>query len=156
MLRKYWGAERFYHHTAPINMIYALHEALRSSSRRALRARFARHRAQPPRSGGRARGDGPPRCCVQEATALPMLNAVRIPDGRRRRRRPRAALLSEYGIEIGGGLGPLAGKVWRIGLMGESSTRENVVALLNALEKILKAQGVRVRKGAAGAAEALY
>ena len=151
MVRKYWGSERTYHHTAPISMIFALNQALKLVVAEGLEARFARHRLNHRAlvAGLEAMGLS---MLVAEAYRAPMLNAVRIPDGADDRT-VRAALLSEHNIEIGGGLGPLAGKIWRIGLMGESSTRENVLALLGALENILKSQGVRVGKGAAKAAE---
>jgi len=154
MVRKYWGSERTYHHTAPISMIFALNQALKLVVAEGLEARFARHRLNQRAlvAGIEAMGLS---MLVKEAYRAPMLNAVRIPEGADDRA-VRAALLQEHDIEIGGGLGPLAGKIWRVGLMGESSARENVVALLSALEKILKAQGVRVRRGAAKAAEAVY
>jgi alanine-glyoxylate transaminase/serine-glyoxylate transaminase/serine-pyruvate transaminase len=154
MVRKYWGSERTYHHTAPISMIYALNQALKVVMAEGLEARFERHRHNHRAlvAGLEAMGLS---MLVEEAYRLPMLNAVCIPEGADDKA-VRAALLNDHGIEIGGGLGPLAGRVWRIGLMGHSSTRENVLALLNALTKILKAQGVRVSAGGAKAAEALY
>jgi alanine-glyoxylate transaminase/serine-glyoxylate transaminase/serine-pyruvate transaminase len=84
-----------------------------------------------------------------------MLNAVLIPEGVDDRK-VRGTLLNDYNIEIGGGLGPLAGRTWRIGLMGSSCRPENVTLLLNVLERILKAHGVPNRSGAAAAAEAVY
>ncbi len=154
MVRNYWGAERKYHHTAPISMIYALNQALEVILEEGLDARFERH-ALNHRAlvvGLEAMGL---QMLVEPAYRLPMLNAVRIPDGVNDGA-VRAALLREHNIEIGGGLGPLAGRVWRIGLMGHSSTRENVLRLLNALGDILKAEGINVRDGSAAAARAVY
>jgi alanine-glyoxylate transaminase/serine-glyoxylate transaminase/serine-pyruvate transaminase len=136
MLRQYWGQERFYHHTAPINMLYALHEALAAVLEEGLEQRFARHRQMHEmlRTGLKELGID---YASQEGHHLPMLNAVRIPSGvddAKTRRR----LLDEFGIEIGGGLGDFKGKAWRIGLMGSSSTERNVTLLLAALAKIMK------------------
>src|SRR5690606_20280650 len=116
MVRQYWGEERAYHHTAPINMLYALHEALGMVLEEGLEARFARHQAMPAllRDGLAELGIA---YLGAEGHRLPMLNAVGVPDGvddASTRRR----LLDDYGIEIGGGLGELRGKAWRIGLMG--------------------------------------
>ncbi len=154
MVRKYWGSERTYHHTAPISMIYALNQALKVVMAEGLEARFRRHALNHRAlvAGVEAMGLS---MLVEERYRLPMLNAVCIPDGVDDKA-ARAALLKEHRIEIGGGLGPLAGKVWRIGLMGHSSTRENVTALLRALEKVLKAQGTAVHTGGVKAAEAVY
>ncbi len=154
MVRKYWGSERTYHHTAPISMIYALNQALKVVMAEGLEARFRRHTLNHRAlvAGMEAMGLS---MLVEGPYRLPMLNAVCIPEGADDKA-VRAALLKEHRIEVGGGLGPLAGKIWRIGLMGHSSTRENVTALLRALEKILKAQGVAVRPGAVKAAEAVY
>jgi alanine-glyoxylate transaminase/serine-glyoxylate transaminase/serine-pyruvate transaminase len=134
MLRQYWGAERAYHHTAPISSVYAFHEALSIVLEEGLDARFARHHENHMRlrHGLEAMGF---EFVVPEQFRLPMLNSVRIPDGvddKMVRRR----LLDEYNIEIGGGLGDFAGKVWRIGLMGESCTANNVNVLLAALRDI--------------------
>lgn len=135
MLRSYWGEERVYHHTAPITMLYALRESLRLVVEEGLAARFERHRRNHEllKAGLEKLGM---EFLVEEEFRLPQLNAVRIPDGvdeasiRRR-------LLTEYNIEIGAGLGPLKGKVWRIGLMGASSTPNHVNALLAALGELL-------------------
>jgi alanine-glyoxylate transaminase/serine-glyoxylate transaminase/serine-pyruvate transaminase len=153
MVRKYWGSERTYHHTAPISMIYALNQALRVVLDEGLEARFARHRLNHRSlvAGVEAMGLG---MLVEEGFRTPMLNAVRIPEGVDDRK-VRGALLKDFGIEIGGGLGPLAGRIWRIGLMGHSSTCENVMLLLEALEAILKAEGTPVNAGAQEAARAV-
>jgi alanine-glyoxylate transaminase/serine-glyoxylate transaminase/serine-pyruvate transaminase len=135
MLRQYWGQERFYHHTAPINMLYGLHEALTIVLEEGLQHRFARHKTMHEmlKSGLKELGID---YVSQEGHHLPMLNAVKIPQGvddAKARRR----LLDEYGIEIGGGLGDYKGNAWRIGLMGESSSRRNVELVLAALKKVV-------------------
>ena len=135
MIADYWTeGKRAYHHTAPISMIYALREALRIVLEEGLEARFMRHRRH---SAALMAGLATLRCLpqAQEGHRLPTLNCVAVPDGVDEAL-IRKALLAEFGIEIGGGLGPLAGKVWRIGLMGESCRQEHVMALLSALEQI--------------------
>src|SRR5208282_2339401 len=130
MLRQYWGEQRVYHHTAPINMTYALHEALRAVLEEGLDQRIARHTLnhRALRAGLEAMG-----ITYVPRHSLTSLNAVHIPpgvdDAKARRR-----LLSEFGIEIGAGLGPFKGKAWRIGLMGHSSSERNVILVLSALE----------------------
>jgi len=154
MVSSYWGAERKYHHTAPINMIYALREALRIIAEEGLETRFARHLVNHRAlvAGVEAMGLS---MLVAEGERLPMLNAVRIPEGADDLK-VRKTLLNNFGLEIGGGLGALAGKVWRVGLMGHSSRRRNVFLFLSALETILKDQGVRVKTGALEAAASVY
>jgi alanine-glyoxylate transaminase/serine-glyoxylate transaminase/serine-pyruvate transaminase len=150
MVQRYWGEERFYHHTAPISMIYALHEALRAVHEDGLEARWARHERnhRALKAGLAALGIT---YAAAEGHQLPMLNAVRIPagvdDATTRKR-----LLAEFGIEIGGGLGDFKGKVWRIGLMGETSKPNYVLNFLAALEQCLSAQGVKFHPGASVAA----
>jgi len=146
MLEKYWGEERVYHHTAPISMNYALYEALRLVAEEGLAARFARHRRNHEAlvAGLEALGMT---MLVRPEHRLWMLNSVRVPDGVDDAKF-RAALLAEDQIEIGAGLGPLKGKVWRIGLMGESSSEANVRRLLAAFERLLAAHGARVAEGA--------
>lgn len=146
MLRNYWGSDRAYHHTAPINMNYALHEALRLVLSEGLAARFERHRVnhRALRAGLNAIGI---RYAVADELQLPMLNAVVIPEGVDDAT-VRKQLLNEFGIEIGGGLGPMKGKTWRIGLMGEASSRRNVLLFLAALEKCLLDQGYSLSGGA--------
>jgi alanine-glyoxylate transaminase/serine-glyoxylate transaminase/serine-pyruvate transaminase len=134
-LEKYWGKERTYHHTAPITMNYALREALRMVAEEGLEARFARHRLNAALLWqGLEALDLP--LLVPIEHRLPTLSTPLIPpsvdDAAVRRH-----LLEDYNIEIAGGFGPLKGKVWRIGLMGYSSRRENVALLLSALEQIL-------------------
>jgi alanine-glyoxylate transaminase/serine-glyoxylate transaminase/serine-pyruvate transaminase len=135
LLDKYWGHDRTYHHTAPISMNYALREALRMAVEEGLEKRFARHRQNAEMLWeGLEAMDLPP--FVPEEHRLPSLTTATlmpsIDDAAVRRR-----LLDEYNVEISGGFGPLKGKVWRIGLMGYSSRRENVTLLLAALRAIL-------------------
>ncbi len=133
LVGNYWKGDRAYHHTAPVNMNYALHEALRLVLEEGLEARFQRHRDahEALKSGLAEISIG---YLTDPAVGLPQLNAVNIPGGVDDKA-VRAALLHEHGIEIGGGLGPLAGKVWRIGLMGHGARRENVDRLLTALRE---------------------
>jgi alanine-glyoxylate transaminase/serine-glyoxylate transaminase/serine-pyruvate transaminase len=154
MVRDYWGSDRKYHHTAPVNMVYAIREALRIIAEEGLEARFARHRLNHRAlvAGLEAMGLS---MLVPEKERLPMLNAVRIPDGVNDAK-VRKALLSDFAIEIGGGLGQFAGKVWRVGLMGHSCRRKNVFLFLSALEAVLKAEGFKTRPGAIEAATAVY
>lgn len=136
LLANYWGeGARAYHHTAPISMNYALHEALRLVLEEGLENRWARHEANHNllRAGLAEMGLG---IASQEGHQLWQLNAVSIPEGTDEAA-VRAALLSNHGIEVGPGLGPLAGKVWRIGLMGHSSSKENVNRVLAALRELL-------------------
>jgi len=135
MVQKYWGSERTYHHTAPISANYALYEALRIVVEEGLETRCARHR-----KNAEFLWDGLAdldlECHVPLSHRLPSLTTVRVPEGvdeglvRKR-------LLEEYNIEIAGGFGELKGKIWRVGLMGYSSRRENIVLLLEALRRIL-------------------
>ncbi len=135
MVQKYWGKERTYHHTAPINMNYALREALRLVAEEGLEQRFARHlaNAQMLWQGLEALGLQPH---VPIDHRLPSLTTCRIPEGIDEAA-VRGRLLKDYNIEIAGGFGPLKGKIWRIGLMGFSSRRENVLLLLSALKELI-------------------
>ncbi|HUU21256.1 MAG TPA: aminotransferase class V-fold PLP-dependent enzyme, partial [Phycisphaerae bacterium] len=135
MVRQYWGSERLYHHTAPVNMNYALHEALRIVLEEGLEARWARHAAQHA-SLKAALAEMGITYLADPDHQLPMLNAVAAPDGVDEAA-VRKRLLSDYDIEIGGGLGAFKGKAWRIGLMGESATPRHVAALTSALKAIL-------------------
>ncbi len=157
MIERYWGSDRFYHHTAPINMNFALREALRLVAEEGLDARFARHMLH-----HRALKAGLDTLGLElvppEGYRLPELNCVRIPEGHgiddalvRRR------LLNEWNLEIGGGLGPLKGKAWRIGLMGYGARRENVTLVLSALETCLRESGLSLSsQGSLAAAEGVY
>ncbi len=133
----YWGGEgaRAYHHTAPINSLYGLHEALRRLLLEGLENSFKRHRAAHLHlvAGLEKRGM---EMLVAPACRLPQLNTVKIPAGVDDPK-VRRTLLLDHGIEIGAGLGPLAGKVWRIGLMGEGARTESVDRLLAALDQIM-------------------
>lgn len=153
LLRSYWGSDRVYHHTAPINMNYGLHEALRLVLEEGLQARFARHVR-----GHRALVAGLEamglKLAVSAQHRLPMLNSVNIPQGVDDLS-VRKQLLNEFGIEVGGGLGAMKGKVWRIGLMGATCTSSNVLLFLAALEKCLTAHKVNVAPGA-GVAAAIH
>jgi len=136
LIGRYFGGERVYHHTAPVNMIFALHEALRLVLEEGLEARYARHRAQAKalRQGLEALGLELP---VAETSRLPPLTLVRIPEGVDDRT-VRAKLLADHSLEIGGGLGDFKGKAWRIGLMGASATARHVELCLGALEEALR------------------
>jgi alanine-glyoxylate transaminase / serine-glyoxylate transaminase / serine-pyruvate transaminase len=150
MVQRYWGQDRFYHHTAPITMIYALREGLRLLHEEGLEARWQRHllNHNAIKAGLTAQGLT---YSAAEGHQLPQLNAVKIPAGvddvalRRQ-------LLDEFGIEIGGGLGDFKGKVWRIGIMGCNSRSNCVLLVLAALERCLQAQGHKMPPGAGVAA----
>ncbi len=145
MLRRYWSDERVYHHTAPVNMTYALREALRIVLEEGLDTRIARHETnhRALRAGLEAMG-----LTYIPDRPLPMLNAVSIPEGTDDAR-VRKRLLHDYGIEIGPGLGPFKGRAWRIGLMGHACTRRNVLLVLGALEEALQDEPVDVPEGKA-------
>ncbi|WP_322796086.1 alanine--glyoxylate aminotransferase family protein [Tepidiforma sp.] len=155
LLEAYWDERRVYHHTAPISMVYALHEALALVLEEGLEARWARHERN-----GRALQAGLEALGLtlhaQAGYRLPVLTTVRIPEGVEDAA-VRGALLNRFGIEIGGGLGELRGRVWRIGLMGESSTAGNVLLLLNALGRLLREQGfpADIRAAVSAASERL-
>ncbi|WP_072620105.1 pyridoxal-phosphate-dependent aminotransferase family protein [Spirulina major] len=135
MLRNYWGNGRVYHHTAPVNMTYAIREALRLLSEEGLEQVWARHQrnAEQLWDGLEALGL---RCHVERAYRLPTLTTVRVPDGVDAKAVTRR-LLDEYNLEIGNGLGELSGQVWRIGLMGTNSRPDNVETVLTALGQVL-------------------
>jgi len=137
MLINYWsGAQRVYHHTAPINMLYGLYAALQLVQDEGLDAVFARHRAAHERlvAGLQTMGLS---MFVDPACRLPMLNSIRVPEGVDEAA-VRKRLRWVHKIEIGPGLGPLAGKIWRVGLMGHTARPENVERFLNALEQCLE------------------
>jgi alanine-glyoxylate transaminase/serine-glyoxylate transaminase/serine-pyruvate transaminase len=135
LIANYWGAKRVYHHTAPINMLYGLYQALALLLEEGLDTAFARHRRNHLALVAGLRELGM-EMLVAEPWRLPMLNTVLIPAGVDELS-VRKRLRSEFKIEIGAGLGPLAGKIWRIGLMGHSSMEESVQRLLAALKKLL-------------------
>ncbi len=134
LLEKYWGDERTYHHTAPINMNYALRESLRLVQEEGLEKRFARHRANAEMLWAGLE-DMDLSLMVPEEYRLTTLSTPMVPPGVDSLE-VRKKLLSDYNVEIAGGFGPLMGKIWRIGLMGYSSRRENVLLLLAALREI--------------------
>ena len=148
LLENYWhGEKRSYHHTVSMSLIYALREALRVVLEEGLDARYERHEhnAHALLAGAEAIGLQP---AAEEGYRAPMLTTLRIPDGIDDTI-IRKGLITDYGIEIGAGLGIFAGKAWRIGLMGESSNQRNVMLVLNALEKLLIASGHKVEHGTA-------
>lgn len=136
LVGNYWTGARAYHHTAPVNMNYALHEALRLILEEGLDNRFARHQTvhELLKAGLVERGF---EYASDPEHSLPMLNLVKIPDGVGDEAAVRKQLLTEHGLEIGGGLGKLAGVCWRIGLMGHGAREENVDAILKALDSVL-------------------
>jgi alanine-glyoxylate transaminase/serine-glyoxylate transaminase/serine-pyruvate transaminase len=147
----YWGeTARTYHHTAPGNSLYALHEALLLLKEEGLENAWARHRRnyEALKAGLEAMGL---KYLVKEEARLPQLNSVYIPEGIDDLT-VRKTLLTDYNIEIGAGLGPLAGKIWRFGLMGYSSQPENVLLLLSALSAVLGEMGYKHEAGSAEAA----
>ena len=136
LLAKYWDGEtRAYHHTAPINMNYAVREGLRLVAEEGMKARWTRHRVNA-EFFWQGLADLGLECHVAEELRLPALTTVRVPDGVDAGAVARQ-LLNEYNIEIAGGFSKLAGKVWRVGLMGFNSRRENIVLLLDALGRVL-------------------
>lgn len=144
----YWGAtQRTYHHTAPGNSLYGLHEALRLLAAEGLEHAWARHQRhhEALKAGLDTLGL---KFVVAEGARLPQMNAVWIPEGVNDQL-VRSTLLNEYAVEIGAGLGPLAGKIWRFGLMGYSAREENVLGALSAMEMVLASNGQSVEQGAA-------
>jgi alanine-glyoxylate transaminase/serine-glyoxylate transaminase/serine-pyruvate transaminase len=145
----YWGpnAKRAYHHTAPVNALYALHEALVMLQEEGIKHSWQRHLRNhlALRAGIEAMGLA---FVVDEPHRLPQLNSVTIPEGIDEAL-VRSRLLTEFNLEIGAGLGALAGKVWRIGLMGHSSRAENIFLCLGALEAILDEMGADINTGVA-------
>jgi alanine-glyoxylate transaminase/serine-glyoxylate transaminase/serine-pyruvate transaminase len=148
----YWGggAKRTYHHTAPVNTLYGLHEALVVLQEEGLENSWARHQKnhQALRSGFEAMGL---KFVVPEGERLPQLNAVSVPDGVDEAA-VRNVLLKEYNLEIGAGLGAMAGKIWRVGLMGFASNQTNVLFCLGALDAVLSSMKAPVNSGVAVAA----
>jgi alanine-glyoxylate transaminase/serine-glyoxylate transaminase/serine-pyruvate transaminase len=136
LVRRYWGADRAYHHTAPIHNVYGLHESLRLVLEEGLEARWKRHQEAHERF---VKGLAPLGIDLQVKAGrrLPQLNAIKIPPGFEDKP-VRKALLEEHGIEVGGGLGELAGKVWRVGLMGYGARPEVVDQALAAFTQVLK------------------
>lgn len=152
LLMSYWSGEgkRAYHHTAPINALYGLHEALLILKEEGLENAWKRHNLnhQALRAGFEAMGLS---FVVKEGSRLPMLNAVSVPEGVDEAA-VRTRLLQDYNLEIGAGLGAMAGKIWRIGLMGNASTRTNVYLCLGAMEAVLSSVDASINHGVALAA----
>lgn len=147
----YWGStSRTYHHTAPINPLYGLHEALVILKEEGIENSWARHRHHhlALKAGLEVLGL---KYLVKESVRLPQLNSVYVPEGINEAE-VRKQLLTEFNLEIGAGLGPLAGKIWRLGLMGYSCREENVMSCLAALGKVLAGMGLKVNAGDAEAA----
>ena len=153
LLLGYWGATtRTYHHTAPTNSLYALHEALLILKEEGIENSWARHMRHhiALKAGLEAMGL---EFLVKEGAGLPQMNAIRIPEAIvSREAEVRKTLLTEFNLEIGAGLGPLAGKIWRIGLMGYSCKPENVMLCLSALGSVLADMGEPIHVGDAEAA----
>jgi alanine-glyoxylate transaminase/serine-glyoxylate transaminase/serine-pyruvate transaminase len=151
LLLGYWGATtRTYHHTAPTNSLFALHEALLLIREEGLENAWARRTATSRSAGLEAMGL---KFLVKEEAQLPQMNAVYIPEAiKAREAEVRKTLLTEFNLEIGAGLGPLAGKIWRIGLMGYSCKPENVMLCLSALGSVLSDMGLAIHVGDAEAA----
>ena len=149
LIMSYWGEgkKRAYHHTAPVNALYGLHESLLILKEEGLETSFTRHRTnhQALVAGLEAMGL---EMAVDQDFRLPQLNSVYIPDGIDDGK-TRNLLLNDFNLEIGAGLGELAGKTWRIGLMGHSSTRRNVLTCLASLETVMAKQGYDLVPGAA-------
>jgi alanine-glyoxylate transaminase/serine-glyoxylate transaminase/serine-pyruvate transaminase len=145
----YWGpnAKRAYHHTAPVNALYALHESLVMLQDEGIENAWKRHYDNHLvlRAGLEAMGLG---FVVEQDYRLPQLNSVTVPEGVDEAA-VRSRLLNDFNLEIGAGLGALAGKVWRIGLMGHSSRKENIMLCLSALEAVLGDMNAPINKGAA-------
>ncbi len=145
----YWGegAQRSYHHTAPINALYGFHESLVILHEEGLENSWARHAAnhEALKAGIEAMGLG---FFVDEAYRLPQLNAVTLPEGIDEAA-VRSELLNRYNLEIGSGLGPMAGKIWRIGLMGHASSQQNVLTCLGALDSVLTDMKAKIDSGKA-------
>lgn len=149
LLTSYWEGtgKRSYHHTAPVNALYALHESLLAVLEEGLETRWARHRAchEAFIAGLDTMGLS---IGVPEQERTPQLNAVRIPETLDEAAL-RKQLLEEHNVQVGAGLGPMAGLLWRIGLMGNGATDENMLFLLDAIEQVMGKAGVDVTPGAA-------
>ncbi len=154
LIQKYWGQERIYHHTAPVSMNYALREGLLAVLEEGLEERWRRHRRNQRALVAGIEEMGL-RMRVAPEHRLWTLSTVLIPDGIDEIAL-RGQLLSQFNLEIGGGLGDLKGKVWRIGLMGETSRSKNVLYCLDALEQSLRRQGFGCRQGAGVEAARAY
>jgi alanine-glyoxylate transaminase/serine-glyoxylate transaminase/serine-pyruvate transaminase len=152
----YWGKERTYHHTPPISLIYGLREAMRLALEEGLEARWERHRQNQQALIAGIEAMGLDLFVTNPADRLPTVTAVKVPQGLDDAK-VRKQLLDEFNIEIAGGFGPVKGHIWRVGLMGFSSQKNNVLLFLAAFEKVMLDQGFRVRAGSGvGAAVKSY
>jgi alanine-glyoxylate transaminase/serine-glyoxylate transaminase/serine-pyruvate transaminase len=152
----YWGKDRLYHHTPPVSLIFALREAMRIVMEEGLQARWERHRVNATALVAGLEAMELEMLVKRAGDRLPTVTAVMIPHGVDDVK-VRNQLLDEFNIEIAGGLGPLKGKIWRVGLMGHCSQKQYVLLFLAALEKTLLDQGFRVPSGAGvGAAVQSY
>lgn len=158
MMEEYWsgGQKRKYHHTAPINMVYALHEGLRLILDEGLDVRVHRHRKNAAALQAGLQALGCTYIVKKQEQRLPMLHAIYLPEGVEEKKL-RQQIRANYNIEIGGGLGKFSGRAWRIGLMGHSSTEDKVYRLLNVVGEVFKKYGI-VNNAKAGfqAAKAIY
>ncbi|MCS7263247.1 MAG: alanine--glyoxylate aminotransferase family protein [Armatimonadetes bacterium] len=154
LVKTYWGEDRAYHHTAPINMVFALREALRLIEEEGLENRWERHRVNGQALAAGLEGMGMTLLVSEPEQRLPVLTTVLVPEGVDEAH-VRLRLLNEFHLEIGAGLGPLKGKVWRFGLMGYSCQKRNVFLALSALGAILREEGFLcdVESGIAAAQE---
>ena len=152
----YWGKERTYHHTAPISLVFALREALRIVMEEGLEARWERHKQNQQALVAGLEAMGLQMFVANPADRMINVTGIHVPPGVEDQK-VRRQLLDEYDIEIGGGFGPLKGKLWRVGLMGHNSRRGNVLLFLGAIEKILLEHGFKASPGAGvGAAVQSY
>lgn len=147
MIQSYWSDERFYHHTAPISMVYALREGLRIIVDEGLENVYARHERYGLALQAGLEALGLKLVVENDEHRLRQLTSVYVPEGLDEAA-ARKTLLDDYGLEIGGGLGELKGKAWRIGLMGHNASWRNVTFALAALENVLRNQGIDVKPGA--------
>ncbi|MEM7681279.1 MAG: alanine--glyoxylate aminotransferase family protein [Planctomycetota bacterium] len=136
LVGNYWDGDRAYHHTAPVNMNYALHESLRRALEEGLPARFERHKSahEKLKAGLLERGFS---YATQEGHVLPMLNCIRLPEGVENEAGLRKRLLEEFALEVGAGLGAFKGACWRIGLMGEGAREANVEFILRSIDQVM-------------------
>jgi len=147
----YWGKDRLYHHTPPISLIYALREAMRLTMEEGLENRWARHRVNQQALIAGVEAMSLELLVKNPKQRLATVTSVMIPTGIDDVKF-RNQLLDEFNIEIAGGIGPLKGKIWRLGLMGYCAQKANVLLLLSAMEKVMTDQGARVAPGAGIAA----
>ena len=152
----YWGKERTYHHTPPISLIFGLREAMRLTLEEGLEARWERHRQNQQALIAGLEAMGHELFVTNPADRLPTVTAVKVPKGLDDAK-VRKQLLDEFNIEIAGGFGPVKGQIWRVGLMGYCSQKNNVLLFLAAFEKVMLDHGFRVRAGSGvGAAVKSY